>query len=556
MPIAVNDIPDAILTRLNAKRAVLITTDLAGDEVQVSSSLEPEDLHPVSGFESLAECRRSEQVHAITMTVLQVDEKLIRAATEHLKNRFRLIAELDTLVDHLGDVYLVYAITHFNPQGRPYGPMTVNIGGDCYRDSRDIRDLASILKRTRDLAEAMVRKAVMIFPHVPALHGGKKGEWIILDRRGNKIEGLSDEAIIALGSAIIPRGIGFLNRYKEQLAAAAGICEQFPESGYIRPDSGSPDVLSGSYWRGENPDKYINMCDAWDRRGEPMRGFTCLPQSLGGTLDPSSRPTGYGVATTAAELAARRFAGDGRGLGELNFLLEAAGGVGQSTVESLVRDHGVPAERITVFDRQVTACRLVRDKYGVRDTVTLAASDFYDTRLPELVRAGRRWDVWVNNGQGDNTLPGHVAALLGAGVRVFCGGANNFLQLDGAGGRGARHLERESLERIFAAGAWAWPDEATSGGGWTLAVKDMITRCQGHRADTPEIQDRILHIITSRNKKLIEAVLDRLPDGASGRDIWGSVDELIRERVERTLALEPTPQEILQDADTRSWQLD
>ena len=41
--------------------------------------------------------------------------------------------------------------------------------------------------KDRDLAEAMLKKAVMIFPDIPALHGGKKGEWIILDRGGKKL---------------------------------------------------------------------------------------------------------------------------------------------------------------------------------------------------------------------------------------------------------------------------------------------------------------------------------------------------------------------------------
>jgi hypothetical protein len=172
-----------------------------------------------------------------------------------------------------------------------------------------------------------------------------------------------------------------------------------------------------------------------------------------------------------------------------------------------------------------------------------------------MVRDGRTWDVWINNGQGDNTRPEHIDNLVAAGVRIFCGGANNFLQLDGTGSGGGRGLEKESLRRIFAADGWAWPDEATSGGGWTLAVKDMITRCQGKRADTPEIQQRILEIITSRNRKLVGAVLDRLPAGATGGDIWRSIDEVIRERVERTLALQPTPQQILEGADTRRWEL-
>ena len=58
-------------------------------------------------------------------------------------------------------------------------------------------------------------------------------------------------------------------------------------------------------------------------------------------------------------------------------------------------------------------------------------------------------------------------------ARVFAGGANNFLQVA---------TEEESRRAIFAAGGWAWPDAATSGGGWTLAVIDVLTRSQGRQA--------------------------------------------------------------------------
>ena len=52
-----------------------------------------------------------------------------------------------------------------------------------------------------------------------------------------------------------------MNRYKELQATELGIFPGFPDRGYVKPDSGSPDVLSGIYWRGERPNKYINMCD-------------------------------------------------------------------------------------------------------------------------------------------------------------------------------------------------------------------------------------------------------------------------------------------------------
>lgn len=456
-----------------------------------------------------------------------------------------MISELDTLLRYEKDVFVVYVITHYNPAQRPLGPLTVNIGGDCYRTGRSIRDLHSILDRTHDLAEAMLKKAVMVFPDVPALHGGKKGEWIILDHSGEKIDGLSEDAIIALGSAIIPTGIRFLNVFKEQQARQLGIFPQFPERNYVKPDSGSPDVLSGTYWRGENPDKHINMCQALSSRGLDMSQFTCLRPQLGGTLDPSARPTGYGIATTTVELARRYFALRGKQLGDLKFLLEAAGSVGRSTVESLIGEHGVPPGNITVFDRNAEASSFVKEKLRV-DTITLRHSDFYEARLPLDIRQGTRYDVWINNGEGDNTTPDHVDTLLAAGVRVFTGGANNFFKVA---------TEEQSLKRISDAGGWAWPDAATSGGGWTLAVIGILKRSQGLPANSEEVRERILEIITTRNRKLLADVLDSLPEGASGAELWKKVGQLIDDRVERTLSLELSPAEIFELADTTDWQM-
>ena len=548
LSIEINQIPHAVLESLNARQAVLFCSAPLEDQVMVSTSLEPTEMHEVSalgGLQALADCRRQEGVHSITMTILKVDRDLIEESTSHFENRYRIIAELHTLLEYQRDVYVVYVITHYNPRQKPFGPLTVNIGGDCHRTGNAIKDLRSILSRTRDLAEAMLKKAVMIFPDLPALHGGKKGEWIILDRRGRKIDGVSEEAIIALGSSIIPKGIRFLNRHKEQQAIREGIYQRFPSLNYIQPDSGSPDVLSGVYWRGERKDKYINMCDAWHRRQVDLSQFTCLPANLGGTLDSSARPTGYGVATTTVELARRYFEPRGRALHELNFLLEAAGGVGRNTVESLVKRYGVPPENITVFDREEAAARMVGEKFLV-NAITLPQSDFYGVRLPEEVRNGKHYDVWVNNGEGDNTKPNYVQSLLQAGVRLFTGGANNYLEV---------RSEEKSRARIFDADGWAWPDPATSGGGWTLAVIGILTRCQGRKANTQKIRDLTLEIITSRNARLVGAVLDALPTDISGSDLWSKVNEVIHERVTKTLGANPTPGEILEGADTTRWQL-
>ena len=190
MTIEINQIPYEALRRFNANRAVILTRAVRDEKVLITTSLNPRDLHQTTGeFNALRECREQEEVYSITMTILKLDSVLIDEATSYLQNRFRIISELDTLLRYEKDVYVVYVITHYNPEQKPLGPLTVNIGGDCYRTGRAIKDLESILLRTRDLAEAMLKKAVMIFPDIPALHGGKKGEWIILDRHGAKVDG-------------------------------------------------------------------------------------------------------------------------------------------------------------------------------------------------------------------------------------------------------------------------------------------------------------------------------------------------------------------------------
>lgn len=540
----INRIPHRTLRHLDRREAIVVAS-ASHDLPQISLDGDPARLQSAPDLVALEEHRRTEGAHAITMTLLGVDEERIGEATGHLPNAAEVSDELRQRLAQEKEINVAYAVTHFNPEGKPLGPLTINIGGDCHRTGRDIKNLDSILQRTKDLAAAMLRKSVMIFHDVPALHGGKKGEWIVLDRAGNKLEDLSNDAIVALGSIAIPRGIGFLNRLKEHEARERGICDAFPEHFYVRPDSASPDVLSGAYWRGERKDKAFSLCDIWHTRGVDLSQVTCLPASLGGTLDSSARPTGYGVATTAAELARQYFARHGRRLNELRFLLEAAGAVGMNTVEALVTKLGVPASNITVFDRAQAACDRLRERFSVR-TLTSVHRDFYDHRLGELVAAGERFDVWVNNGEGDNTRPDHISRLLAGGVRVFAGGANNFLQVSS---------QDESLANIFAAGGWAWPDPATSGGGWTLAVADIMARCQGRRANTEATQAAILSIIERRNRRLVIDILDTLPAHPPGEEVWQGVERTIEQRVHQTLAHEYKPQEIFQLADTRNWHL-
>lgn len=525
----INQIPAEILDRFNANQIILITTEDLNDKVLGTTTFDPHALQVLDGMEKLAELRRGEGVYSITTAIIALNENSIDEATEGFEHRFRITAELDALLAHLQKVYVAYAVTHFNY--KPMDELTVFIGGDCYRTGAEIKDLETVLSRTKDLARAMIRKAVMIFPDIPTLHGGKKGEWIILDRDGRKIEGLSEEAIVALGTLIIPKGIKFLNDYKEKKAREARIFDSFPERNLIRPDTASPDVLSGPNW--------YAMCQVWAKRDLDLSYVTCLPENLSGPRVPSSYPTGYGAVATANKLIQYYFAD--RNLTGIRFLLEALGGVGQATVEGLL-GKGYKPENITAFDKSAEVCKQVADKYGI-NTLTMTNDEFY-RRLDST----QQHDIWINNGEGDNTLPEHVEKLLNSGVRIFCGAANNFLQ---------QARKKESLEKIFEAGAWAWPDEAASGGGWTLAVIDVLTRSKGEKSNSREVRNQILETIVSRNERLVDEVVGGLTrDGnATGESIWRKVAQIINERVDSTLQKQFGPRAIAEQADVTTWKL-
>jgi hypothetical protein len=531
----INLIPAEILSRFNANQIVLITTEALKNQVLGTTTFDPHSLQVIDGLERLAEVRQSEGVYSITTSIIVLNQNSIDEATSGFEHRFRIAAELDALLRHERKVYVAYAVTHFNY--RPMDELTVFIGGDCYRTGEEIKDLETVLSRTKDLAQAMIRKAVMIFPDIPTLHGGKKGEWIVLDRDGKKIEGLSEEAIVALGTLIIPKGIKFLNDYKEKNAREKDIFASFPKRNVIRPDTASPDVLSGPNWTA--------MCQVWAKRGLDLSRrldlsyVTCLPENLRGPLVPSSYPTGYGVVATANKLVQYYF--KDKELTDIAFLLEALGGVGQATVEALLKKDYKP-ENITAFDKSAEVCKRMADKYGI-NTLTMTNDEFY-RRLDST----QQYDVWINNGEGDNTLPEHIERLLRSGVRIFCGAANNFLK---------KSLVDESLQKIFEAGAWAWPDEAASGGGWTLAVIDVLTRSKGEQSNTLEVRKQILETIISRNEKLVDAVVGGLMnDGkASGEAIWAKVEQIINERVNNTLKKQFKPEEIAAQANVTTWKL-
>jgi glutamate dehydrogenase/leucine dehydrogenase len=525
----INAIPAGILSRLNANQIVLIASEELGHEIWGTTTFDPKTLGPINGLSKLAELRESEGVYCITIFTILLNQYSIDAATEGIEHRFRIAAELEALLRQYADVYITYVVTHYN--SKPMDEMTVFIGGDCYRSGVEIKDLKTVLGRTKHLAEAMIRKAVMVFPDIPALHGGKKGEWIITDREGNKIEGLSTEAIVALGTLIIPKGITFLNEYKEQKAIAKKVFDAFPKKNHIRPDTASPDVLSGANWR--------SMCNVWRKRGVDLSYVTCLPENLEGPLVPSSYPTGYGVVATAIRLVHYYF--HDRQLAHIRFLLEALGGVGTATVEGLLERRCKP-ENITSFDKSAEACKRAEDKYGI-NTFSMTQDEVY-----RRLGAHKGYDVWINNGEGDNTTPEHIEKLIASGVRIFCGGANNFLE----------HTTKDlSLQKIFDAGCWAWPDEAASGGGWTLAVVDVLTRAIGKESNTTEVRDEILRAIVSRNERLVDEIMSHLGgnDRVSGQAIWKRIEEIIDERVRATTSTGYSIADAFAASDVRNWKL-
>jgi hypothetical protein len=536
--LSINLIPAELLTRLKTDQVILVCNEDLDGRVLGSTDFDPASLREIDGLEALSDLRRREEVYSITTTVMRLTPAVIRDATSGFDHGDELASELQTLLDREEQVNVVYVVTHFNH--KPLEEMTIFIGGDCYRTGREIKDLESVLTRTKNLAQAMIRKAVIVFPDIPALHGGKKGEWIIVDRSGRKIEGISDDAIIALGTLIIPTGIKFLNQYKEKRAKEKGIYDSFPPQNCIRPDTASPDVLSGPNWR--------TMCDVWAKRGVNPSFVTCLPDYLGGPVVPSSHPTGYGVVATALKLVDHRLGDTDKR--DLRFLLEALGGVGRATVEALIKEKGISPDQITAFDKSAEACKLVSDQYGVK-TVAMRSNAFYEALDPN-----QKYDVWINNGEGDNTSPDHVQKLLDCGVRVFCGAANNFLKLTDNENSPER-LKRESLQKIFDAGGWAWPDEAASGGGWTLAVVDVLTRAKGERSSSEATKRQILETIIARNENLVDAVVaDASSDGkADGEAVWHGVEQIINDRIEATLARDIPRDEILAAADVTGWRL-
>ena len=131
----------------------------------------------------------------------------LQAAITNLKFSRQVMDEINYFLHKYPYAFAVYVVGHKTGGHKKL----VSIGGDCYRPDRG--NLLSMLTRTRDLSIGMLRKSSLIFPDIPALTGGKKGEFGIINTNHESIsKQFSLDAIFQLSAWIMPMGIQFLNR--------------------------------------------------------------------------------------------------------------------------------------------------------------------------------------------------------------------------------------------------------------------------------------------------------------------------------------------------------
>jgi len=497
------------------------------------SSFDPVDLIPVSEFKILDTTRRQLGVHSILVCAISATPELGHELGQIFDDLPGVENDIFNLLANHDKVLSVYVVSHFNPNDKPCGSLTVSIGGDCYRE--DQVDFHGVLKRTALLARAMGRKAVINLPDIPVLHGGKKGEWILIDGNGRAIQEASEAARVALGSVIIKRGIEFLNRFKRQkLNTELGEVAQGLVN--LLPDSASPDTLSGKYWP--------SLCRAWRRMGVDTNAITCLTDegnkstAVNGYLKiESALPTGYGVAATTVRLIERLVT---KPISQCSFLVEALGNVSFHFIHALINRYRIHPSQITAFDPSTSACERAEHAFPGIKIFCTTDERFYKNDGPEV-----RYDVWVNNGLGNRTTSEQVNWLLDRAVRVFCGGANNFLR---------KKDELESLQAIWERGGWAWPDEAASGGGWIFAVMDLHARTLGRTISAQEFADRVIDHVEKNNTALVEVVTN----GASipkGEELWERIAREIDSRIANDLGSNLSVRETVAAANPAAWHI-
>lgn len=412
------------------------------------------------------------------------------------------------------DAWLVYVISHMTGGN----PRLISVGGDCYRSERP--DFRSMLVRTKDLAEGMLKKSSLIFTDIPALTGGKKGEFGIIDSNEKSISfkpnsaltpeeqnreiHLADDAIFEISKLIMPIGIRFLNEVIK------------PNDAPIAPDSLSPDVFTGARWE--------NYTDYWKGNSVDHRYMTCDNFEAGMN---SAIPTAYGVVAAVKALS------DGilnkSDFASKHFLMEGFGGVGENAVKFFINEHKVPAANITVIDPDGEKCAKAKT-YGI-NVINSFANPFYDT----LNVSESTYDIWVNNGVGDTVGINEVKNLLKTGVKIFAGGANNLFLVE----------ELSDICKLIAEQkASAFPDWACSAGGWTYAVLQQIKKADSNfKSDANQI-------IAARNVKTVnEALRDYTP----GQDLWAIAESQAKSKIEFALSHHATLTD--DDFDIKKWKI-
>ena len=349
----------------------------------------------------------------------------------------------------------------------PAGHATVAVGGDCLRDELTIPD---VFGRAKLLAGAMIRKAQTCFPTMPGLHGGKKGELLITDETGQGKVFKADKSAandptgrvlphsmaMALSVPAMALGIQFANMWRaSHVTEWGGVLP----SGAIAPESLSPDVTTGAHWK--------QMCRMWQQMELDPRMVTCHPAEMGGFETPSAEPTGLGVATAAISALKSLGRGTGRHISEMRVMIEAAGGVTRGTIPHLL-DAGVDPRNILVFDLAQGALDAVGALRGAHNfsaitRVRMSNDKAYGSEKKEKEGSAisGQFDLLIVNGQGNEIRRDNIAGLSRLGVKVMLGGANNIVRAD---------QTSRIAETLHSLGIDLFPDDAISGGGWTMAV--------------------------------------------------------------------------------------
>ena len=275
------------------------------------------------------------------------------------------------------------------------------------------------------------------------------------------------------------------------------------------PDSISPDVFTGPNWH--------EMVELWTKRGNNLAQITCLPAKYKGVKEPSSNPTALGVLTTVllgVEHVVKRE------LENTKIIIEAAGGVTFYFLKHLKEKlNGIKLNHITVFDPDPERIFFLQKKFPGITTKVADHEQFYTSMN------GSKYDIWVNNGLGDNTIPAHIDKLIKSGVLFMTGGANNTLE---------EATKDESLKLIKDANILYMKDQFVSGGGWTLALLGLAERTIGvnNDASSSVTLDKISQTIINANTVLFNEAFEE--SKKMNLPLHVVVEKVMKERINKS----------------------